>query len=98
MPILFYNIRLPDDESLLNPANYRHYRIETEYAVCGCPSPTINIPSPVVTRETSSWIYRNIYTGVIQCQLDQTCTETTEGEGMETYGVKSGNFGFGTIG
>ena len=84
MPFLFYNIRVPDEESLLNPANYRQYRIVTEYAVCGCPSPTINISSPVVTRETSSRIYRDIYTGVIQCQIDQTCAEITEGEGMGT--------------
>ena len=84
MPFLFYNIRLPDKESLLNPANYRKYRIETEYAVCGCPSPAVNIPSPVVTYEDEYQINRDIYTGVIQCQLDQTCTEITEGEGMET--------------
>ena len=76
MPFLCNNIRVPDEESLLNPANYQKYRIETEYAVCGCPSPTINIPT-----------YEDEYhiNGVIQCQLDQTCTEITEGEGMETY-------------
>ena len=84
MPFLFYNIRVLDEESLLNPANYRQYRIVTEYAVCGCPSPIVNIPSPVVTNENEYYIRRDIYTGVIQCQLDQTCTEIIEGEGMET--------------
>ena len=73
--------RLKDDESLFNPENYRQYRIIDEYFACGCPTSTVNITNPVVEHESARETQRRVYTGAIQCQLDQTCSDIIEGEG-----------------
>ena len=81
--VLFFlkTYRLSDDESLFNPANYQQYRIIDEYVVCGCPTTHVNITNPVITSESRTRIYRKVYTGTIQCQLDHICSDIIEGEG-----------------
>ena len=74
---------MTDDESLFNPDNYQQYRIIDEYVACGCPTSTVNITNPEITSERDTDIYRNVYTGAIQCQLDQICSYIIEGEGSD---------------
>ena len=55
--------------------------MESPYYICGCPAKTKNVDNRVVVYEDDWFAQHNVYTGVVYCNLDEYCTDSTEGEG-----------------